>query len=120
MTRLKIAFVNLVIVLGSLAIIWVQWPEAMKSHGYGYAAYDQGIASRVFLAVLLTGIPVLLYAVAVHVALGHFFFAPGELALYRARHLIERTPEKPQGADARKSAEGSAQQSETPVRVKLD
>jgi hypothetical protein len=43
----------------------------------------------VFLAVLLTGIPVLLYAVAVHIALGHFLFAPGELTLYRARKLVE-------------------------------
>jgi hypothetical protein len=89
MTRLKIALTNFVIVLGSLAIIWVQWPEAMKPHGYGYGAYEPGLASRVFLAVLLTGIPVLLYAVAVHIALGHFLFAPGELTLYRARKLVE-------------------------------
>jgi hypothetical protein len=88
-TRLKIIFVNAVIVAGSLAIIWVQWPEAMKPHGYGNAAYEPGLASRVFLAVLLTGIPVLLYAVAVHVALGHFLFKPGELTLHRARKLVE-------------------------------
>jgi hypothetical protein len=88
-TRLKIVFVNAVIVLGAMAIIWVQWPEAMKSRGYGYAAYEQGLASRVFLAVLLTGIPVLLYAVAVHVALGHFLFKPGELTLHRSRKLVE-------------------------------
>lgn len=89
MTRLKITFINLVIVIGAAAIIWVQWPEAMKPHGYGYAAYEQGLASKVFLAALLTGIPVLLYAVAVHVALGHFLFAQDEVKVYRARKLIK-------------------------------
>ncbi len=117
-TRWKLTFINAVIVAGSLAIIWVLWPEAMKSHGYGYAAYEQGLASRVFLAVLLTGIPVLLYAVAVHVALSHFLFAPGEVKAYRARKLVESIPEQTRAAPAQ-SGEESAQDG-VPVRVKMD
>jgi hypothetical protein len=89
MTRLKLAFINLVIVVGAAAIIWMQWPEAMKPHGYGYAAYEPGLASRVFLAILLTGIPVLLYAVVAHVFLSHFLFAQGEVKAFRARKLVE-------------------------------
>jgi hypothetical protein len=88
LTRLKITFINTVIVLGSLAIVWIQWPEAMKPKGYG-GGYDQGLATSIYLAVLLTGIPVLLYAVAVHVGLSHWLFQPGELKAYRARKLIE-------------------------------
>ncbi len=44
MTRVKIAFMNLVIALGSVAIIWVQWPEAMKPRGYG-GGYEQSFSA---------------------------------------------------------------------------
>lgn len=87
-TRLKLAFLNSVIVLGSFAIIVAQWPEAMKLHGYG-GGYEQGEASTVFLAVLLTGIPALLYAGFVHITLSHWLFRPGELQSYRARRLVQ-------------------------------
>lgn len=88
MTRIKLAFMNMVIVLGVAAIVWVQWPEAMKSHAIG-AGYEQGLGASIFLAVLLTAFPALLYAVAVHIALKHWLFAPNELKAYRARRLVE-------------------------------
>ena len=93
MTGLKLALTNAVIVIGSLVIIVVQWPEAMKPRGYG-GGYDQGPAASIFLALLLTGIPVVLYAVGVHVALSHWLFRPGELKAYRARQLVKSIPTK--------------------------
>jgi hypothetical protein len=87
-TRLKISFINIVIALGVGVIVWWQWPEAMKSHTIG-AGYDPGYGASVFLAVLMCGIPALLYAVAVHVGLTHMLFAPDELRAYRARRLAE-------------------------------
>jgi hypothetical protein len=89
-TRLKLVLVNAVILCGSLLIIWVQWPEAMQRHGDGHG-FEPGFGSSVYLAVLLTGIPVLLYAVAVHVIATqtHWLFAPDELQEYRARQLLK-------------------------------
>jgi hypothetical protein len=87
-TRIKLVFINTIIVLGVAVIVWVQWPEAMKNHSIG-AGYDEGMGTAVYLAVLMTGIPALLYAVAVHVTLTHWLFAPDELKTYRARQLVE-------------------------------
>jgi len=91
MTRLKLLFINVVIALGVGAIIWLFWPEAMASHSVG-AGYEQGLGARVFLAVLMTGIPALLYAVFMHITLTHWLFAPDELKTYRARRLVESIP----------------------------
>lgn len=88
MTRLKIIFINSVIALGVGIIIWWQWPEAMKSHSIG-AGYEQGTGAAAFLAILMTGIPALLFAVTVYVTLSHWLFRPGELKAYRARRLAE-------------------------------
>jgi hypothetical protein len=89
MTRFKIMFIYSVIALGLGVIIWWQWPEAMKSHGIG-AGYEQSTGASIYLAVLMTGIPALLYAVAVYVSLTHWLLRPGELKAYRARWLAER------------------------------
>jgi hypothetical protein len=104
-TRSKIIFINVVIALGVGAIIWVQWPEAMKTRSIG-AGYEQALGARLFLAALMTGIPALIYAIFVYVSLSHFLFSPGELKAYRARKLVEsiRTTEAPT-----KSAAPSAQ-----------
>jgi hypothetical protein len=99
MTRIKLAFINIVIALGVGAIVWVQWPEAMTSHTIG-AGYEQGLGARVFMAALMTGIPALLYAVGVHLALTHWLFAPDELKAYRARRLVESIP-TPEGTSKR-------------------
>lgn len=90
-TGIKLAFMNGVVVLGAVAIIITQWPEAMKPRGYG-GGYEQGKASAVFLAVLLTGIPAVLYAAFAHLALSHWLFRPDELKAYRARRLVESLP----------------------------
>jgi hypothetical protein len=104
-TRLKIIFINSVIALGVGAIIWVQWPEAMKSHSIG-AGYEQGLGASIFLAILLTGIPALFYAVVVYLLLSHWLFRPDELKTYRARRLVESIPTT---KDAAKSAAPSPQ-----------
>lgn len=86
-TRFKLAFINIVIALGVGAIIWVQWPEAMKSHSIG-AGYEQGAGASIYLALLLTGIPALIYAVFVYVTLTHWLFRPDELKAHRARRQM--------------------------------
>jgi len=87
-TRIKIIIINIVIALGVGAIIWVQWPEAMKSRSIG-VGYEQGLGASIFLAVLMTGIPALFYAVVVYLVLSHWLFGPDELKAYRARRLVE-------------------------------
>lgn len=109
-TGLKLAFMNGVVILGALAIIVLQWPEAMKPRGYN-GGYEQGQASAVFLAVLLTGIPAVLYAAFVHLALSHWLFAPDELKDYHARKRVERTP------TSRTAGEGDAL---APHKIKHD
>jgi hypothetical protein len=70
-------------------IIIFEWPEAIKTHGYGNIAYEEGFGTSIFLAILLTGILVLLYAVGVHIVLSHWMFEEGELKEYRARQLVK-------------------------------
>jgi hypothetical protein len=88
-TRLKLAFVNVVILVGVAFIVWELWPQAMTDHSIG-AGYDEGIGARVYLAILMTGIPALGYAVVAYLLLSHFLFKPDELKIYRARRLVER------------------------------
>jgi hypothetical protein len=106
-TRMKLILINVIIAAGSIAIFLVQWPEAMKPRGYG-GGYDQGPAASVFLALLLTAIPIVLYAVAVHVALSHWLFGPGELKTHRAQQLVNSIP-------AQKSAERQTEQTASGV-----
>lgn len=88
MTRLKIYVMNAIIVLGSLAIAWMQFPEAMKPHGYD-GGFRQNAVASLFEASLLTAIPLLLFAVGAYVVLAHVLFTPDELKTYRARRLVE-------------------------------
>jgi hypothetical protein len=60
----------------------------MKNHSIG-AGYEQGLGASIFLAVLMTGIPALFYAVVVYLLLSHWLFRPDELKAYRARRLVE-------------------------------
>jgi hypothetical protein len=87
-TSFKIAIVNIVVVMGSVAIILALWPEAIKPRSYG-GGYEQGWASAFFLAAVLTGIPTVMYAAIAHLALSQLLFKPGELKAHRARQLIE-------------------------------
>jgi hypothetical protein len=95
-TRLKLIFINTVIVLGVAVIVWIQWPEAMKPPSIG-TGYERGIGASIFLAVLMTGIPALFYAVVAYLLLSHWLFRSDELKTYRARRLVEsiRTTEAP-------------------------
>lgn len=89
MTRLKLFFINAVIVLGALVIVYVQWPEALKNSGYGSGGYNQGMIGTVLLAILMAGIPIIIFAIVAHLGLAWLLFRPGELEDYKARKLVE-------------------------------
>jgi hypothetical protein len=89
MTRLKQFFINAVIVLGALVIVYVQWPEALKNSGFGSGGYNQGMIGTVLLAILMAGIPIIIFAIVAHLALAWLLFRPGELEEYKARKLVE-------------------------------
>ena len=76
-TRLKIIFVNVVIVLGSLVIAVLQWPEAVKNGAFGPSRYNQGPMGTIMLTVLMAGIPIVLFAAATYLALTHLLFRRG-------------------------------------------
>jgi hypothetical protein len=89
MTRLKQFLINAVIVLGALAIVYVQWPEALKNSGFGSGGYNQGMIGTVLLAILMAGIPIIIFAIVAHLGLAWLLFRPGELEDYKARKLVE-------------------------------
>src|ERR1700730_11041259 len=89
MTRLKLAFINAVIVLGSIVIAVLQWPEAVKNSGFGSSGYNQGLTGAIMLAVLMAGIPIVLFAAATYLALTHLLFRRGEIDDYKKRKIIE-------------------------------
>jgi hypothetical protein len=88
-TRLKIIFINVVIVLGSLVIAVLQWPEAVKNGAFGPSRYNQGPMGTIMLAVLMAGIPIVLFAAATYLALTHLLFRRGEIDDYKKRKIIE-------------------------------
>ena len=105
-TRLKLAFVNAVIVLGAIAIAAMQWPEAVKNSGFGSSGYNQGLTGTVMLAVLMAGIPIVLFAAGAYLALTHLLFRRGELDEYKKRKIIESVCGKAKaGTAARPSGE---------------
>jgi len=91
MTRIKLAFINIVIVAGAVVIAVVQWPTAVQAVGV-----SQGITSAVLLECLIAGIPIVLWGVAVHFALSWLLLKHGELDEYKARREIANLPVKPQ------------------------
>jgi hypothetical protein len=105
-TRLKLAFVNAVIVLGAIAVAAMQWPEAVKNSGFGASGYNQGLTGTVMLAVLMAGIPIVLFAAGAYLALTHLLFRRGELDEYKKRKIIESVCGKAKaGTTARPSGE---------------
>lgn len=88
MTYFKLAAINVVIVLGSLGIAYLQWPEAVKNSGFGSGGYNQGIVGTLMLAALMAGIPIIIFAVAANLTLSWLLFRTGELEEYKARKLI--------------------------------
>jgi hypothetical protein len=94
MTRLKLLAINILIALGAVAIAYVQWSEALKNSGFGSGGYNQGIIGTVLLAILMAGIPIILFAVVAHLGLTWLLFRPGEVEDYKARKLVERLSAK--------------------------
>jgi hypothetical protein len=113
MTRLKLAFVNAVIVVGAIVIAAWQWPEAVKNSGFGSGGYNQGLTGTIMLAVLMAGIPIVLYVAAAYLILTHLLFRPGELDGYRKRKIIE-------SVCAEAKADTMAQPSGEPAHNSLD
>jgi hypothetical protein len=88
-TRLKLAAINVLIALGAFAIAYIQWPEALRSSGFGSGGYNQGMIGTVLLFVLMAGIPIIIFAIVLNLGLTWLLFRPGELEEYKARKLIE-------------------------------
>ena len=82
-------FINVVIVLGTVGIVLAQWPEAIKNSGFGSGGYNQGMTGTVFLAVLMAGIPAVLFAVSTYLVLSYLLLRRGEREVYEARKLIK-------------------------------
>jgi hypothetical protein len=110
-TRLKLAFINAVIVLGAIAIAVLQWPEAVKNSGFGASGYNQGLTGTIMLAVLMAGIPIVLFAAAAYLALTHLLFRRGELDEYRKRKIIETLCGQAKGGTAAQPSEDAAHNS---------
>jgi len=108
-TRLKLAVINAVIVLGALAIAYIQWPEALRNSGFGSGGYNQGMTGTVLLFVLMAGIPIIIFAIIAHLGLVWLLFRPGELEDYKARKLVEsiRTSESPKKSAAPSNQSGN-------------
>ncbi|MHB8267477.1 hypothetical protein [Bradyrhizobium sp.] len=111
MTRLKLAAINIVIVLGAIVIAYVQWPEAVKNSGFGTGGYNQGMIGTILLAILMAGIPIILFAIVAHLGLTWLLFRPGELEDYKARKLVEsrgaKSPRPSQSSPDNRSPDNS-------------
>jgi hypothetical protein len=84
----KMAFINVVIVAGAVVIVFVQWQEATKNSGFGSGGYNQGIAGTIFLAVLLAGIPIILWGVVAYLGLSWLLLRHGEKEQWEAHRLM--------------------------------
>jgi hypothetical protein len=111
MTRFKIVLINTVIVLGSLLIAVLQGQEAFKNSGFGSGGYNQGLTGTVMLAVVMAGIPIVVFAAAAYVALSHVLFRDGELDAYRKLRIIESVGAKDRMTDQPASRDDAAHNS---------
>jgi hypothetical protein len=102
-TWLKIAFINAVIVCGSVAIAIMQWPEAVKNSGFGSNGYNQGMMGTILLALLMAGIPIVVFAVATHLGLTWLLMKSGELEEYKARKALAHTDNARNSATTREA-----------------
>jgi len=111
MTRFKQFLINAVIVVGALAIAYVQWPEALKNSGFGSGGYNQGMIGTVLLAILMAGIPIIIFAIVAHLGLAWLLYRPGELEDYKARKLVEslgaKSPQPSQSSPNNRSPDNS-------------
>jgi cytochrome bd-type quinol oxidase subunit 2 len=86
--RLRLVFIALVISAGVIAIAILQWPQAVRSSGYGSGTYAQGPVDTMLLAALMVGIPAVLYAVVAYLGFSWLLFRPGEMERYRRHRII--------------------------------
>ncbi len=96
MTRLKLALVNVVIILGALVIAYLQWPHARADIGNA-----DDIGGMILLEILIAGIPIVLWAAAAHYGLTWLIMRRGELDEYRAQQEIARLPSAPEPLEHR-------------------
>jgi uncharacterized membrane protein len=108
-TGLKLATIYLVIAAGAVAIIVLQWPEAVAKTGYGSAGYTQGLTGTVMLTVILAGIPIVFWAVLVYLALSWLWFRSGEIDAWRARKVLAEVAR----ADASSTSERAVRSQKT-------
>jgi L-asparagine transporter-like permease len=89
MTRLKLAFVKLMIAVGAVIIVAWQWGTAMHKNNFGNESFNQGFVGQALLGIVMAGIPAILFAVFTYLALEWLWFRPGELEDFRARRRIK-------------------------------
>src|SRR5215471_5728864 len=89
MTRLKLAFVKLMIAAGAAIIVAWQWGAAMHKNNFGNESFNQGFVGQALLGIVMAGIPAILFAVFTYLALEWLLFRPGELEDFRARRRIK-------------------------------
>jgi heme/copper-type cytochrome/quinol oxidase subunit 2 len=87
MTRAKIIFINIIIVVGAVAIAVLQWPRARENIGNA-----DDIGGAILLEVLIAGIPIVIWAGVAHFGLSWLLMRRGELDAYYACDEIERLP----------------------------
>lgn len=85
----RVGFINLVIIAGAAAIAWAQWPVAVQNSGFGSSGYSQGLVGTILLAILMAGIPIIIWAVIVHAGLSWLLMRPNEVEEYKTRKIIE-------------------------------
>jgi len=86
--RLRTLFVNLVVAAGVLAIVWLQWPQAVQSNCFAASGCSQGVVGTVLLEIIMAGIPAILFAIVAHAGLTWLLFRPKEVADYRRRKIV--------------------------------
>jgi fatty acid desaturase len=91
-TGRKLAAVNGVVLLGCILIVWSGWPEAIKTASLDAKDYGPGPMAAGFLALIMVGIPTVLFAVLAHMALTWLLFRSGEIEEYEARKLLATLP----------------------------
>jgi signal transduction histidine kinase len=88
MTRLKLTFVKLTIVVGVAVIAAWQWSAASHKNNFENESFNQGFVGQALLGVVMAGIPAILFAVLTYIALEWLLFRPGELEEFRARRRV--------------------------------
>ena len=106
MTWLKLAIIKTIIVIGSIVILIAQWHDSMKESQFGNDSFNQGEIGAIFLAVVMSGIPIVVFAVATYLVLSFLLFGRGELEEYQAKKLLKKmSDELPPKPTARQGSE---------------